>query len=134
MCTLLATTAVLAGCASPPDFSADSGTLPACGSLPNCVNSDSGTGSQAIEPLAATDAQWQALKQWIAAQEGWTIVENRDDFMQCVAVTPLMRFRDDFQLLYWPELGLIHVRSSSRLGISDMGANRERVELLRNQL
>ena len=130
----LALVAVLAACASPPAYPPGSIRLPPCGSLPNCVNSDSGAGSQAIEPLAATESQWRALKQWIARQENWTIVEEREDFLQCVAVTPRMRYRDDVQLLHQPELGLIHVRSSSRLGISDMGANRERVELLRDQL
>jgi uncharacterized protein (DUF1499 family) len=45
-----------------------------------------------------------------------------------------MRFRDDVQLLYNPETGVIQVRSSSRLGISDMGTNRSRVESLRDQL
>jgi uncharacterized protein (DUF1499 family) len=131
---LLALVSTLAACTSPPEYLSGSGGLPPCGSLPNCVNSDSGTGSQAVEPLAATDVQWRALKQWIADQDDWTVVEDRDDFLQCVAVTPMMRFRDDVQLLHRPELGLIHVRSSSRLGISDMGANRNRVELLRDQL
>ena len=123
----------LAACTSSPEYP-PAGTLPPCGSLPNCVNSQSGAASQAIEPLVATDAQWLALKQWITDQEDWTIVEDRGDFLQCVAVTPMLRFRDDVQLLHKPDLGLIHVRSSSRLGISDMGANRQRVELLRDQL
>lgn len=55
-------------------------------------------------------------------------------FLQCVATTPIMGFRDDVQLLYQPDALLIQVRSSSRMGFSDMGANRQRVEALRREL
>lgn len=54
--------------------------------------------------------------------------------MQAMVKTPLMRFRDDVQLRFDADAGVIHVRSSSRLGISDMGTNRRRVETLRSQL
>jgi len=42
--------------------------------------------------------------------------------------------RDDVQLLFLPEAQLIQVRSSSRLGVSDLGANAARIETLREQL
>ena len=52
-------------------------------------------------------------------------------FIQAIVKTPLMRFRDDVQLQFDPNIGLIQVRSSSRLGISDLGTNYRRVEELR---
>ena len=67
-------------------------------------------------------------------QDDWEVTLDTDVFVQAVAITPLMRYRDDVQLLYVPEEGLVHVRSSSRLGYSDMGANRKRVEDLRELL
>ena len=130
----LATALMLAACVSPPKYPAAGIGLPRCGSLPNCVNSDSGQGSQAIEPLRATRSQWQGLQDWIGEQQDWSIVEDQGNFLQFTAVTPMMRFRDDIQLLFKPELEPIQLRSSSRLGISDMGTNRKRVELLRQQL
>ena len=45
-----------------------------------------------------------------------------------------MQFRDDVQLAFKQQAGDIQVRSSSRLGISDMGANRRRIESLRAHL
>ena len=93
-----------------------------------------GEGGQAVEPLVVTPAQWRDFRQWLAVQDDWQVTQDTEVFVQAVAITPLMRFRDDVQLLYIPEEGLVHVRSSSRLGYSDMGANRKRVEELRELL
>jgi uncharacterized protein (DUF1499 family) len=130
----LVTALLLGGCTSPPGKPADMQVLPVCGRLPNCVNSQSGRGVHAIEPIRANAEQWRQLKAWIAGQENWEITVDDDRFLQAVVKTPLMRFRDDVQLLFFPDARLIQVRSSSRLGISDMGTNAKRVEALRAQL
>lgn len=122
------------GCSSAPDKPAGMRELPECGALPNCVNTLSGSGLQASEPLKANAGQWQGLKSWIARQDGWEIIVDDADFVQAVVKTPVMGFRDDVQLLFLPDLQLIHVRSSSRLGLSDLGTNARRVETLRAQL
>jgi uncharacterized protein (DUF1499 family) len=107
--------------------------LPECGWTPNCVNTQSGEGVHAGEPIRAEAEQWRELKAWIAQQQDWEVSLEEENFVQAVVKTPVMRFRDDVQLLYLPEQRLIHVRSSSRLGISDLGTNARRVELLRAQ-
>ncbi|MEJ6541320.1 MAG: DUF1499 domain-containing protein [Halioglobus sp.] len=127
-------TIILAGCTSAPEQPGADAVLPPCGMLPNCVNSDSGTGGSAIAPLQATTEQWQALKRWLAQQGDWTITVETADFVQAVVKTPLMQFRDDVQLAFKQQASDIQVRSSSRLGISDMGANRRRIESLRAHL
>jgi len=134
-CVLLLTSSLLlAGCSSAPDKPAAMRELPACGALPNCVKTQSGSGLQASMPLKANAEQWQALKAWIARQEGWDISIEDGNFIQVVVKTPVMGFRDDVQLLFLPDLRLIHVRSSSRLGLSGLGTNARRVETLREQL
>ena len=125
---------LLDGCSRAPEKPVTMKTLPECGSLPNCVNSQSGMGVHAIEPLMANAEQWQKLKLWIARQKDWEITIDNDYFVQAVVKTPVMRFRDDVQLLFLPDAQLIHVRSSSRLGLSDLGTNARRVETLRGQL
>ncbi len=135
LCALMLTPLLLLeGCSSAPDKPATQQALPECGSLPNCVNSQSGDGIQAIEPLTADAGQWQTLKSWIARQEDWEIVIDDGTFLQAVVKTPLMKFRDDVQLLFVPDRQLIQVRSSSRLGLSDLGTNARRVATLREQL
>ena len=133
LCIPLLTT-ILFGCTSAPEQPSADTVLPPCGMLPNCVNSYSGTGGSAIAPLQATIEQWHALKRWLAQQDDWTITAETADFVQAVVKTPLMQFRDDVQLAFNQQAGDIQVRSSSRLGISDMGANRTRIESLRAHL
>ena len=126
--------AILVGCTSAPDKPVEGASLPACGVFPNCVSSETIEGADAVAPLHASVQQWLALKQWLAAQQDWTIITDTENFLQAVVQTPVMRFRDDVQLRFVDATGVIHVRSSSRLGIGDMGANLKRVDILRKQL
>lgn len=122
----------LAACTSAPEKPAAMSALPECGWLPNCVNT--GSHNTDVQPLTANRDKWLALKLWLARQPNWTIVTDDGDFMQLTATTPTLGFTDDVQLLFSPKQQLIQVRSSSRLGISDMGTNARRVEALRTQL
>ena len=130
----LAAVFLLAGCTSSPGKPQTRQVLPECGWLPNCVNSQSGRGAQYSEPIGANREQWAQLKAWIARQEDWQITLDDGNFIQAIVKTPTMKFRDDVQLLFLPDDQLIQVRSSSRLGLSDMGTNARRVETLREQL
>jgi len=132
--TLIAALVATAGCSGAPDRPAGDTTLSACGWLPHCVNSASGRGLQAIDPITANDAQWRQIKAWIDSQPDWEIVIDDTNFIQTIVKTPLMRFRDDVQLQYHPDIELIQARSSSRLGISDLGTNYRRIEALRELL
>ena len=125
---------LLTGCSNSPSKPQNPQVLPECGWLPNCVNSQSGRGAQASEPIRANAEQWQELKAWVALQQDWEITVDDGNFMQAIVTTPLMKFRDDVQLLFVAEDQLIQVRSSSQLGLSDMGTNARRVETLREQL
>ena len=126
---------LLGACTGPPGRpAANLQTLPECGRWPNCVNTQSGSGVHASEPIEADAGQWQQLKAWINRQQNWQITIDDGNFLQAVVKTPLLRFRADVQLLFVPELQLIQVRSSSRPGISDLGTNARRVETLREQV
>jgi len=122
------------GCSGTPDKPAGKAALAPCGWLPNCVNSVSGQGLQAVDPIKANNGQWQQIKAWIAGQPDWEVVIDDSYFIQAIVKTPLMRFRDDVQLQFDPDIELIQMRSSSRLGISDLGTNYRRIETLREVL
>lgn len=125
---------LLGACSGAPELPENATTLPECGWRPNCVNSQNGEGGHAIDPITATAAQWAALKTWISEQPNWEISRDNDTLFQAVAITPKMRYRDDVIMLFNNAEQSIDIRSSSRVGIGDMGANAARVEMLRQQV
>jgi uncharacterized protein (DUF1499 family) len=131
---MLAAIFLLTGCSSSPGKLQSPDLLPECGWLPNCINTQSGQGIQASEPISANAEQWQQLKAWIARQEDWEITIDDSNFVHAVVKTPAIGFRDDVQLLFLPGKQLIQVRSASRVGLSDLGTNARRIETLRDQL
>lgn len=132
--SLLVSCILLGACSSPPERPQSGEPLPPCGSSPNCVSSQESREDFQVAPLAATPQQWQQLVETVRTWDNWSITAEDEYFVQAVAITPLMRYRDDVQLRFDPAAGLVHVRSSSRVGYGDMGANRKRVEKLRAAL
>jgi len=101
-----------------------------CSSAPNCVCSEEGTQPERyVKPLMATMAQA------IAAIEdmGGTITTRRDDYISATFMSKTFKFVDDVELRDGGKDG-IHIRSASRVGYSDQGANRRRVKALRAKL
>ena len=103
------------------------GRLTPCPDSPNCVVSEPGADEKhAIKafPLAA----WERLPQVVAA-EGGEIVQQSDGYIAAVFTTKIMRYKDDVEFRL--DDAAVHVRSASRVGYSDLGANRKRIESLR---
>jgi uncharacterized protein (DUF1499 family) len=65
---------------------------------------------------------------------GATVIEQRDDYLYARFETRAMRFVDDVEFWYDPVAQTIAVRSASRIGRKDFGANRTRIEAIRAQL
>jgi uncharacterized protein (DUF1499 family) len=61
------------------------------------------------------------------------IVTRRDNYLHAEFVTRLLRFVDDVEFFVDDAAGVIHFRSASRLGYSDFGVNRRRMENLCNE-
>jgi uncharacterized protein (DUF1499 family) len=61
------------------------------------------------------------------------VVEARPDYVYAQATTALMKFTDDLEFWFDNTQPLIQVRSASRLGESDLGANRTRMEDIRTR-
>jgi len=121
----------------PTDLGVRDGRLKACPDRPNCVNSQATDARHAIAPLAykgdATTAM-RALARIVAAAPGATIITTRDNYLQATFATPTMGFVDDVEFFIDPTRSVIDVRSASRLGHSDLGVNRNRIEDLRRDL
>lgn len=115
-----------------PELGLVKGQLRSCPASPNCVCSEGETDEHAIEPLrfsGSPDAAWSRLIAVIESTPNAQIITQENDYLRAEFVTPLMRYVDDVEFRLTPEA--IHVRSASRVGRSDLGANRQRVESLR---
>ena len=99
---------------------------------PNCVHSaaESSGSMHAIAPLAGVTLA--DIKQALAGWPRTQLVEEEENYLHYVVTTALLRFKDDLE--FEAGEGVVHVRSASRMGYSDLGANRKRVEKLRAQL
>lgn len=110
------------------------GRLAPCPATPNCVSSTAEDPAQLVEPFKLTGdlaAIRENLKVALSRLGGTTVVKEETNYLHAVASTAFFRFRDDLELLIDPANGVVHIRSASRLGVSDLGANRKRVERLR---
>jgi len=131
--------------APPADLGVRDGRLKAPSDTPNSVSSqaDLHAGSGAlvdyarIAPLAGgadLAATMARLREVVAAMPGARVVEARPDYLYVRFETRWFRFVDDAEFWASPAEGVIHVRSASRLGRSDYGVNRERIERIRAAL
>jgi uncharacterized protein (DUF1499 family) len=77
---------------------------------------------------------WAALQRTLAGQERTVITEAGNDALHAEATTLIFRFVDDVDAVLDADAKLIHIRSASRVGYSDLGVNRRRMEALRRQL
>ena len=71
------------------------------------------------------------LKSKVLAQPRARITEARVGYFRAEFTSLIFRFVDDVEFLLDENEHVIHVRSASRVGHSDLGANRQRVERLR---
>jgi uncharacterized protein (DUF1499 family) len=118
----------------PDDLGVQDGKLAPCPHSPNCVSSQAEDESHAIEALAfqgSPEAAWERLKAVLEAFPRTRIVEGTDRYLHAECATLLFRFVDDVEFLLDREAKVIHFRSASRIGTSDLGANRRRMEVIR---
>jgi uncharacterized protein (DUF1499 family) len=118
----------------PPDLGATGGRLAACPASPNCVSTQAADDAHRIDPLtyAGTAAEaMERLKAVLAAHPRTKVATATDAYLHAECTTALFRFVDDVEFLIDDENKVIHFRSASRVGRSDLGVNRKRMEAIR---
>ncbi|MBF2029593.1 MAG: DUF1499 domain-containing protein [Oscillatoriales cyanobacterium C42_A2020_001] len=121
----------------PTNLGVDNGLLAPCPSSPNCVSSQSKDSEHRIEPLRfegnAVEAM-QKLQAVIQALPRTEIIAAKENYLYVEFASALMGFVDDVEFYVDPVENVIQVRSASRLGESDLGVNRKRIETIREKL
>jgi len=114
----------------------DTRLLAPCPSSPNCVSSLADDERHRVAPLPGAGDRAASLAMLVAVLDALPRVDYErigPARLQARFTSRVLRFVDDVTL-YVHDDGLIDVRSASRLGYWDMGANRRRVEDLRQRL
>ncbi len=130
---------------SPPsDLGVRDGKLKRPSKTPNSVSSQAdlwpGDAQQdyaRIAPLALVGSGPETmarLKTVLQAQPGAEVVKAEGDYLHATFTTRLMKYTDDVEFWFDPAQQVVQVRSASRLGRKDLGANRARVEAVRAAL
>ena len=103
---------------------------------PNWVSSQADAGDpHYVAPIKGAGdpvAVIQRVAKVVGAQPRAKVVAHKGAYLHAEFSTALMGFTDDVE--FHADGKVLHVRSSSRLGIRDFDVNRKRVEALRAQL
>ena len=108
------------------------GKLQPCPDSPNCVNSEYPLNAEHyIEPVVYSAHETEQISdrvKLIIQQMRGTVNTEESDYLAATFTSRIFGFVDDFEIRIDRAKNTIHVRSGSRIGHSDLGANRKRVE------
>ena len=116
------------------------GAFKPCSWKPNCANSTADQTADAAHYIRPFNVSGDAAKAWatavalVKAVPRVSVVTESATYLYAQYRSKLMGYVDDVELALDASAKVIHVRSASRLGVRDFGANRARVERLRAKL
>lgn len=116
------------------DSGAQNGRLRSCPDRPNCVSSQSTDTRHAIRPLSYKETRLEAserLLKLLGSMPRAKIITASTGYIHAEFTSRVFRFVDDVEFVFDGADKIIQIRSASRLGYSDFGVNRKRVETIR---
>lgn len=108
--------------------------MAACPKTPNCVSSLTEDPAHAADPLVFSDrpeTAWGRLRRVVDTLPRTTVRVDEPDYLAAECRSQLFGFVDDLEFQLDRGTGVIHLRSAARVGYSDLGVNRRRVERVR---
>lgn len=140
MLTLVASSACLLllslSASRPTNLGIRDGRLAPCPDSPNCVSTQAEDRDHWIAPLtchgdsaAVIDVLCEIIEQLPRTQ----VIEKTDNYLYVEFRSAVFRFVDDVEFYVEADSSRVHLRSASRVGHSDLGVNRERMELIRQK-
>lgn len=112
------------------------GRLASCPESPNCVSPQADDAEHRIEPISIEGSCTQAmqrLQEVLKQMPRCRIVSAEGNYLHAQFRSLLLGFVDDVEFLCDEAGNVLHFRSASRVGYSDLGVNRERMEDIRQR-
>lgn len=116
------------------ELGVNQGHLASCPASPNCVVSQDGDSKHAIKPIeyhVDRDTARKTLAKVLTVVPRTSTIEESDDYIYATSKSRIFGFVDDVEFYFPKDENVIHVRSASRVGDSDLGVNRRRIEQIR---
>ena len=110
------------------------GKLAQCPKSPNCVSTQVLDKNHKIEPLKYDTTLTEAKSKItgiITSLKRTRIIKETENYIHAEFRTRTFKFTDDVEFYFDDSEKIIHFRSASRVGWSDMGVNRKRMENIR---
>ncbi len=117
----------------PEELGVVEGRLAPCPDTPNCVSTQSGDPEKRMDPLVyrgSTEEARRRLLDIVSDLPRSSLIEQQPDYLHFLFRSPTFGFPDDVEFYFDESAGLIHFRAAARMGQSDMGANRSRMEMI----
>jgi uncharacterized protein (DUF1499 family) len=108
--------------------------LAPCPTSNNCVVSQNGDAKHSIEPITyhvEREKVREILLKVLTVVPRTEVIEQTDNYIHGLSKSRIFKFIDDVEFYLPADESVIHVRSASRVGESDLGVNRRRVEQIR---
>ncbi|MEA5618521.1 DUF1499 domain-containing protein [Cronbergia sp. UHCC 0137] len=112
----------------------ESGNLAPCPASPNCVVSQNADSEHAIEPIfyhLDRDTVRKTLLKVLTVVPRTEVIVQTDNYIHAISKSRIFKFIDDVEFYLPADKSVIHIRSASRVGDSDFGVNRRRLEQIR---
>ena len=84
--------------------------------------------------VSSIEQPFEEIKEIIENSPRSVIVELDEDYLHAEITTKWMKYIDDLEVSFVPETSKLQLRSESRVGESDLGVNKKRVDLLKSKL
>ena len=114
---------------APKNLGAYEKNLAPCPSTPNCISSTSP--GETLLLLKGSDPL-KTIEIFFKENYRTKVIRKDENYLHLVVSTPLFRFKDDLEFLVKKQG--VEFRSASRVGYSDLGKNKERIDHLRKFL
>lgn len=129
---------MIVGCSGtrPTTLGVREGKLAPCPKSPNCVSTQSPDEKHRVEPIPYTTSREEArerMEKILGAMRRANIVRVETDYIYVEFRSRIFGFVDDVEFWFDDERKVIHFRSASRIGYSDLGVNRKRMEQTRER-
>ncbi len=117
---------------TPPNLGVTDGRLAPCPDSPNCVSTQTDSQEHQMAPVTWSSSPEEAVEKIkeVVSRDFSTakLIDESPGYLRYEFRSFIFRFVDDVEFHFDQDAPLIHFRSASRVGHSDMGANKSRMQ------